>query len=111
MCSSDLVLYLLAALVLPDIFGDSTVNLRDHYYDHRRWFFSLLVLLIVTSIVKQLVIDHELPHADDFGFHVVFAVLGISGIVIGKPRYHEFLAALGGVLIFAYIAFLFEHLR
>jgi hypothetical protein len=109
--AQTVVLYLLAALVLPDIFGDSAVNLRDHYYDHRRWFFSLLVLLIVTSIIKQLVIDHALPHADDFGFHVVFAVLGISGIVIGKPRYHEFMAALGGVLIFAYIAFLFEHLH
>jgi hypothetical protein len=42
-------LYLLAALVLPDFFGDTVVDLREHYYAHRRWFFSLLVLLIAIT--------------------------------------------------------------
>ena len=108
--AQTIVLYLLAALVLPDIFGDAIVDLREHYYDHRRWFFSLLVMLIVTSLLKALAIDQELPEPVDLRFHVAFALTALSGIAIGNTRYHEFLAALGAVAIFTYIAFLFEHL-
>jgi hypothetical protein len=106
-----IVLYLLAALVLPDVFGDSDVDLRKHYFGHRRWFFSLLTLLIVSSIVKQLIVDGSLPRPLDFGFHVLFAASGISGIAIENPRFHEYLAAQGVVVISAYIALLFAHLH
>jgi hypothetical protein len=109
--AQTIVLYLLAALVLPDIFGDTLADLREHYYDHRRWFFSLLVLLIVTSLVKQLSIEHKLPEPTDLRFHIGFGLTAITGIAIDRPRYHEFLAALGAVAIFAYIAFLFQHLH
>jgi hypothetical protein len=108
--AQTIVVYLLAALVLPDIFGDAAVNLREHYYDHRRWFFSLLALLIATSIVKELVIQHTLQEPRDLAFHAVFAALGVSGVIVGSPRYHELLAGLGLVSIVAYIAFLFQHL-
>jgi len=108
--AQTIVLYLLAALVLPDIYGDTVVDLREHYYDHRRWFYSLLVLLIVTSLLKTLAIQHKLPEPADFRFHVVFALTSLSGIFVANARYHEFLAALGGVAILAYIAFLFKRL-
>jgi hypothetical protein len=108
--SQTVVLYLLAALVLPDIFGDAAVNLREHYYGHRRWFFSLLAILIVTSLGKGLVLDGSLPRPLDLGFHVLFAVMGVSGVVVARPRYHQFLAAFGVLSIGAYIALLFTHL-
>jgi len=109
--AQTIVIYLLAALVLPDIFGDSHVDLREHYYNHRRWFQSLLTVLIAISIVKQLAIDHALPRPIDLGFHVVFGAAGISGVLIANPRYQEFLAAFAGCILFAYIAFLFQHLH
>jgi ribose/xylose/arabinose/galactoside ABC-type transport system permease subunit len=108
--AQTIVLYLLAALVLPDIFGDAVVDLREHYYDHRRWFFALLVLLIVTSLLKTFAIEHKLPEPVDLRFHIVFGLTAVSGIFVAKARYHEFLAALGTISILAYIAFLFEHL-
>lgn len=108
--AQTIVLYLLAALVLPDFFGDTAVNLREHYYGHRRWFFSLLALLIVTSLGKQLILEGSLPQPADLGFHVLFASAGISGALIGNPRYHEFLAAFSALAIGAYIALLFTHL-
>jgi hypothetical protein len=106
-----IVIYLLAALVLPDIFGEASVNLREHYYGHRRWFFSLLVVLIATSLLKTLVIDGKLPEPTDLGFHVLFVASGVSGALIARPRYHEFLAVSGALLIGSYIALLFTHLR
>jgi len=108
--AQTIVIYLLAALVLPDIFGDSQVDLREHYYNHRRWFQSMLAILIAISIAKQLLIEHKLPRPADLAFHLVFAAAGISGALIENPRYQEFLAALAAFSIFAYIAFLFEHL-
>ena len=109
--AQTIVIYLLAALVLPDFFGDGAVDLREHYYGHRRWFFWLLVLLIVTSLVKALVIDGELPRPADLAFHLLFVALGVSGAVIARPRYHEILAVLGLLTIGAYIATLFTHLQ
>jgi ribose/xylose/arabinose/galactoside ABC-type transport system permease subunit len=108
--AQTIVLYLLAALVLPDVFGDAIVDLREHYYDHRRWFFSLLVMLIATSLLKGLAIEDKLPEAADLRFHIAFAATAISGIAVANARYHELLAALGTVSILAYIAFLFQHL-
>jgi hypothetical protein len=106
-----IVLYLLAALVLPDFFGDAAVNLRDHYYGHRRWFFSLLAILIVTSLVKQLIVDGELPRPLDFAFHGLFIAIGLSGATIGNARYHAFLALFGTLTVGLYIALLFTHLH
>jgi hypothetical protein len=108
--AQTIVLYLLAALVLPDIFGGTIVDLREHYYDHRRWFFSLFVILIATSLLKGLAIEHKLPEPADLRFHIAFALTSITGIFIGNARYHEVLAGLGAISIFAYIAFLFERL-
>ena len=104
------VLYLLAALVLPDAHGDTILDLHAHYEGQRRWFFSLLVILIVTSVGKSLVIDRQLPRPLDLGFHGLFALLGISGALIAERRYHAFLALAGAIAIGAYIALLFMHL-
>jgi len=103
--------YLLAALVLPDIFGDTAVDLREHYYAHRRWFFSLLVLLIAISLLKPVVLEGELPGPTDLAFHLLFIASSISGILIARPRYHEFLAFSGVLIMCVYIAALFTHLH
>ncbi len=109
--AQTIVLYLLAALVLPDFFGDAPVNLRAHYYGQRRWFFALLALLIATSLGRQLILGGRLPPPADLGFHVLFAMLGVSGVLIGSPRYHAFLAIFGTFSIGAYITLLFTHLQ
>ena len=105
-----IVMYLLAALVLPDIFGEAPVDLREHYYGHRRWFFSLLIVLIATSLLKELVLEGKLQESTDLAFHLLFAASGLSGVLIARPRYHEFLAVSGVLLIGSYIAVLFTHL-
>jgi hypothetical protein len=108
--AQTIVMYLLAALVLPDIYGDAVVDLREHYYGHRRWFFSLLVLVIVTSLAKSLVMDGALPRPADLVFHFVFAASGVAGVLIANPRFHEFLGGFATLSIGTYIAVLFTHL-
>jgi hypothetical protein len=108
--AQTVVLYLLAALVLPDAHGDAAVDLRAYYEGQRRWFFSLLVILIVASLGKSLILEAQLPRPADLAFHGLFALLGASGALIASRRYHAVLAIAGVVAISAYIALLFMHL-
>ncbi len=34
--------YMLAAIVFPDFFGTETIDLREHYFGHVRWFMGLV---------------------------------------------------------------------
>lgn len=108
--AQTVVLYLLAALVLPDFVGGEEVDLRSYYYDQRRWFFALLVLLIVTSILKGLVLTGSWPRPLDLAFHAAFVGAALVAMATPRPRVHEALAVLTALLIGAYIALLFARL-
>jgi hypothetical protein len=105
------VTYLLAALVLPDVYGDARVDLREHYDDHRRWFFALLIALLVSSLLKQVALDGRLQEPIDLAFHGVFVAAGIVGIASRNSRVHAAIAGAATLLLGAYIAMLFAHLR
>jgi hypothetical protein len=109
--AQTIVVYLLAALVLPDFFGNEPVDLRDHYYGHYRWFFSLIVLLIMISIGKDLVLDGHLTDSLNLGFQLVFAAIGAGAALTRNARYHETMTVFGAIGIGAYIALLFTHLH
>jgi hypothetical protein len=109
--AQTIVVYLLAALVLPDFFGDGAVDLREHYYGHQRWFFSLLVLLIAISLGKDLVLGGHMTDALNLGFQLAFAAIGMGGALTRNERCHEAAAILGAVGITAYIGVLFTHLH
>jgi hypothetical protein len=106
-----IVVYLLAALALPETRGDAVVDLRKHYYEHRSWFFAMLLAILFVSLLKSLVLESKLPDPADLIFHGLFAALSLSGIVVRAPRYHEALAALGLIMMGAYIGLLFVHLH
>ena len=46
--------YMVAALVLPDISADAMVDLREHYFAHKSWFFAAVFSSIVFSAAKNL---------------------------------------------------------
>lgn len=104
-------LYLLAGLALPDVDVERGLDLREHYYAHHRWFFSLLVLLIVISILKVRVLTGQWPRRADTGFQLVFAAAALVGAWTQREWYHRLLAPLAVIGLGAYIATLFTHLR
>lgn len=106
-----IVEYLLAALVLPDFAPREAVDLREHYYDHHRWFFGLLALLIVVSVAKSLVVYGQWPPPADAAFHAAFLAMGVAGATTANRRVHEALTLLGALAIGSYIALLFTHLH
>ncbi|GAA0716554.1 hypothetical protein [Dokdonella soli] len=108
--AQTIVVYLLAALVLPDFFGDATVDLREHYYANHRWFFALAVLLIVISVGKEFLLAGRMPEPLNLGFQATFATLSAGAVSTRNARYHELATVTAAIGIGAYIGVLFTHL-
>jgi hypothetical protein len=105
-----IVLSLLAALVLPDISADTHADLRASYYAQSRWFFSLTVLLLIVSLVKDLMISGSLPAPLNVAAHVVFMAVAAGGIATRNERYHAVVAPIAIALVLVYIGLLFARL-
>jgi len=104
------VLYLVAGLVLPDLFREDSLDLRLHYYGHHRLFFGLIVLLVVTSLTKDLLITGRLPNAPNLLFHIAFAAAATGAAATARDWYHRALAPVLLLAFSAYVVTLFGHL-
>ena len=106
-----IIAYMLAAIVLPDFFGTDNVDLREHYFAHVRWFFGLMVALLLSSLLKDLIFNGHLPDTRNVAFHIVFIVTSSIAMFVRNERFHKILS-LAAVLLFAiYTMLLFWHLH
>lgn len=103
--------YMLAALVLPDFFGEQTVDLRAHYYAHRSLFFGLFVLVLATSIGKEWALYRKWPDRIDLAFQSGFIALSLGGAFIAREWFHKLFCVIGAGTFVVYIAVLFGQLR
>ena len=60
-CCKSGLLYMLTALIFPDVGSRGTVDLVEHFERHRRAFFAFLIAMLVISIAKDFVLDGRLP--------------------------------------------------
>jgi hypothetical protein len=104
-------LYLMAGLVLPDVDVERGLDLRDHYFAHHRWLFSMLVLLIGVSCVKVRILTGSWPEPMDAGFLLAFMAGAAIGAWTQREWYHRLQAPVAAIGIVAYIFLLFAHLR
>src|SRR6476660_3576689 len=104
------LLYMLSAVVFPDVGGGDPVDLIDHSDRHRAIFFGFLIAMLAASVLKDLVLDYRLPTPLNLAFHALLAAIAGVGIAARSHRVQLWLAlfALAGFLI--YISLLFEHL-
>lgn len=104
--------YLAAALVLPDFFGEETVDLRTHYYAHHRLFFGIFVAMLLISLAKSYVTEGHLPESGiDIGFHVGFIAISLAAAWTAREWFHKLACVVSSLAFFAYIALLFTQLR
>jgi hypothetical protein len=105
-----IVLYLLATVALPSSSAPN-VDLRANYFAQRHWFFGLLALLVVVSVVKDLVVFGSIPSGVNLAFHAGFLLIAIAALTTARDGAHRLIAAIGGVSILAYVGLLFRELR
>ena len=102
--------YMAAALVLPDVTGEALIDLRDHYFAHRSWFFGAVLASLVFSAAKDLALAGRLPGRINLGFHVFFALAVILAAITRREWFHKLLAPAAGLSLLIYITLLYARL-
>lgn len=105
-----ILLYMMAALVLPDAPPDRAIDLKVHYFREARPFFGITLAMVFTSLAKDWMIDGRLQIGPNLAFHMVFMVMSIAAMVIRRPLFHQINAPLVAIFIVAYVAILFARL-
>jgi hypothetical protein len=108
--AQTIVQYLLAAIVFPDFFAEH-VDLREHYWGHTRWFFSLSILVLLISLAKDWVFTSRLPERLNVAFHLAFITLGSVALATRREWFHKFLAVATALLFCVYVVLLFARLH
>jgi hypothetical protein len=103
-------MYMVAALVLPDVPGDAVVDLRDHYFAHRGWFFGAVFGSVFFSLAKELALYGHLPSQMDSMFLSIFGLAAIAGAITRQEWLHKLLAPVMGLVFLLYIGLLFARL-
>ena len=103
-------IYMVAALVLPDIGGEKFVDLRQHFFAHRSWFFCALLGSVLFSLLKTLALSGHLPSRIDLVFQLAFGAMAIVGGVTHSEWFNKLMAPAAGLLFVVYIALLFSRL-
>ena len=105
-----IMLYMLSAVVFPEVEPGDPVDLVDHFDRHRRIFYGFLIAMLAVSVLKDVVLDHRLPAPLNLAFHLLLAAIAAAVLALRPARVHLILALVAVVGSFAYIALLFAHL-
>ena len=103
--------YMLSAIVLPDFFGNERVDLREHYFGHRRWFFGLAILVLLVSLSKERVLYGYFHSLLDVGFQCTFIAMSVIAVLTRADWYHKLAALIAAALYSAYVILLFTQLQ
>lgn len=104
--------YLAAALVLPDVDRNESLDLRAYYYANHRWFFTLGALTVAISIAKDRILSGTWPSPlMNVVFQLALIAIFTTCALVANERVHKLLAPLAAICFLAYIALLFEYLH
>jgi hypothetical protein len=112
---SFLLLPILGALVsyilIPDLEGEHTeLDLRASYHENRGWFHGLLVLLVISSLSRDLLEDGMAALDLDAAFRGVFLVLALVAARVRSDLAHLVISLLVLAIFCGYIGALFVSL-
>lgn len=104
------LIYMMTAIVLPDVPADQPIDLKDHYYREAGAFFGIGVVTILWSLFRGYMLDGRLPPPANLAFHGLFLAAALVAVATRRPRVHEALAALMCGLFLLFVALLFARL-
>jgi hypothetical protein len=92
-------------------FGETSIDLKESFYSHRRWFFFLGFAVIVVSVCKALVLDGKLPSQTNLTFHGIFGVTLLVGASTKNEPYHKALVIFTIAVFLLYIVLLYARME
>lgn len=108
MLLQPILLYLVSSLLTPNL--DRETDMIAAFERQSRVFFSLFGAILVVSILKDVVIDRQLPETPNLVAHGVFMALSVIAAVTRRRRVHEIMGPITAVLLLGYIGALFMKL-
>ena len=106
-----ILLYLLAALALPTASTEESLDLRQNYFRHSRWFFGAFVAVLVVSLLKDVVFTGSFTTRFNLAFQLCWIAGGLAAMATRNDLFHKVFAGIAGVSFVAYIALLFVRLQ
>ena len=103
-------IYMMAAIVLPDIPPDEPIDLKDHYYCEAPAFFGIGAATVLWSLLREYMLEGRLIEPVNLGFHGLFLAMALAAMLIRRPLVHEALSAAMGLVFVAYVGLLFARL-
>jgi hypothetical protein len=104
------VIYMVAALIFPDVPASGDIDLEEHFERHRGAFFGFILAMLGTSLLKSIALDGRLPRTADLFFHLLLASVAVLGMLIRKARAQLLIACASAAVLVAYVGLLFAHL-
>jgi hypothetical protein len=104
------LIYMNAAIVLPDVRHDEELDLKKHYHAERTAFFGLLLATVVASALREVQLEGRLPEPGNLAFHGLFAAVAMAGLIARHEWVHMALAAAVPVSFVTYVWALFGRL-
>jgi len=104
------LLYMMAGIVLPEIGETGAADLGAHFARQRHAFFGFLAGMLVTSIVKDIVVNHSIPGAVDLAFRGMGIGIAVIGWIARNERAQLIIAIVTAIAFVGYIGTLFTHL-
>jgi hypothetical protein len=102
--------FLLSYLVLPDFEDGGERDLRAHFAHNRRWFYPLLALLPVVSLLEETLHDGRWPTDPDGWFRMGLATAALAALPVRSARFDLLFAFSALATLCAYILLLFLRL-
>lgn len=102
--------FLLSYLVLPELGDEDEIDLPANFAGNRPWFFGLLALLPLVSLVDEYIDLGAIPRDADAGFRVLFLALSVMAGRVRNARAQLWIAATTLTLLCGYVGLLFLHL-
>lgn len=102
--------YLLSVLIVPDLDEAEAPNLRTSYFSNRRWFYALLSLLPIVSLLHEHVHGGRILWDVDALFRIGFTGTALVGVVVENERLHWILTLGYAIGLVVYVVLLFVRL-
>ena len=105
------LIYMLAAIVMPDVPPEQPLDLKAHYFREAPAFFGIAASVLLWSMFREYMLEGRLPERENLIFHLLFLACAVPAALFRRERLHQLLTGAMVVLFVSYIVLLFGQLR
>ncbi|HTW33070.1 MAG TPA: hypothetical protein VMD53_00525 [Rhizomicrobium sp.] len=83
------LLFLMSAIIVPNVVDGSAVDLRARFYRERRWFFGVQIGYVCVSASKDIVLYGHVPRGMTLAGHTAYFTLALCAFSIRNENFQK----------------------